>query len=231
MPEVAVACSRGGGGDPVQRSQHDTGEYPSAEQSEEREQAHRPPGVADEDLEEVAAIRRPRPTDDRDVPVRHEPQQQEADGEQRDSGHDEKACVAERQLESDGESARSRHLADPIADAGHRLDDPRFAEPLSEGGDRDAHRIRERVGVRIPGALEEVFGADHSATGRHQHVEDRELLTGQRDISTVPEHFAAEAIEAHAPRLDDRGSSRRRAAGSSARRRSTSSRKANGLVR
>ena len=58
MREVAVAGAARGIRDPIQRTQHDPGEQPPADQPEQDEQHHRPPRVPDEHLEQVGAVRR-----------------------------------------------------------------------------------------------------------------------------------------------------------------------------
>ena len=50
-----------GGGDPVERPQDDAGEQPPADESQHGESRDRPPGVLDEHLEEVGAVRGPPP--------------------------------------------------------------------------------------------------------------------------------------------------------------------------
>jgi hypothetical protein len=54
---------------------------------------------------------------------------------------------------------------DAVADAGHRGDDPGFAEAFAQSRDRDAHGVGERVGVLIPRPFQELFGADATAFG------------------------------------------------------------------
>ena len=56
--EVTVAGPACGIRDPIQRAQHDAGEQPAADEAEDHQQRHRPPGVADEHLDEVGAVRR-----------------------------------------------------------------------------------------------------------------------------------------------------------------------------
>jgi len=41
---------------------------------------------------------------------------------------------------------------DPVSDPRHGGDDPRLSEPLAQSRHRDPHRVRERVGVLVPGS-------------------------------------------------------------------------------
>src|SRR3954451_20376306 len=84
---------------------------------------------------------------------------------------------------------------DAVAGAGHRGDDPGFAEAFAQCRDRDAHGVGERVGVPIPRPLQELFGADDTAFGGDENLEHGELLPGQRDVAPVAVDLAAERIE------------------------------------
>jgi len=53
---------------------------------------------------------------------------------------------------------------DAVAGAGDGGDDPRFAKPLAQSRDRDAHGVGERVCVLIPRPFQELFGADDTAS-------------------------------------------------------------------
>src|SRR4029079_7817677 len=74
---------------------------------------------------------------------------------------------------------------DAIADAGNRGDQPWFAESLAQSRDRDAHGVRERVGVLVPCPFQELFGADDTALGPDEDFEDGELLPRQCDVAAV----------------------------------------------
>ena len=75
----------GGVGDAIEGPQHDAREHPAADESEDDQQRERPPGVPDEHLDEIRAVRGESSADHLHVALRHEPQQQEADREQRDA--------------------------------------------------------------------------------------------------------------------------------------------------
>src|SRR3954454_19655353 len=83
---------------------------------------------------------------------------------------------------------------DAVADAGHRGDDPGFAEALAQSRDRDAHGVGERVCVLIPGPFQELLSADDTAFGSDEDFEHGELLPGQRDVAAVSVDLAAERI-------------------------------------
>src|SRR3954453_18578695 len=89
-------------------------------------------------------------------------------------------------------------VVDGVADAGHRGDQPGFAEPLAQRRDRDAHGVGERVGVLVPRPFQEFLGADNTALGRDEDFEHRELLPRQRDVAAVAVDLAAERIQAQA---------------------------------
>src|SRR5688572_6811022 len=84
---------------------------------------------------------------------------------------------------------------DPVADAGHRGDEPWLAQAFAQGGDGDADGVGEGVGVLVPGPLQELFGADDPALGGDEHFEDGELLPGERDVASVAEDLPAEGVE------------------------------------
>src|SRR5436305_9044662 len=88
--------------------------------------------------------------------------------------------------------------ADAVSGAGHRGDDPGFAEAFAQSRDRDAHGVGERVCVLIPRSLQEFFGADDTAFGTDEDFEHGELLPGQRDVAAVAVDFAAERIQTQA---------------------------------
>src|SRR3954467_15075855 len=83
---------------------------------------------------------------------------------------------------------------DAVPGAGHGGDDPGFAEAFAQRRDRDAHSVGERVCVLIPRSLQELFGADDTAVGSGEDIEDGELLPGQRDVAAVAVDLAAERI-------------------------------------
>src|SRR5947209_2947856 len=74
-----------------------------------------------------------------------------------------------------------RVSADAVSGAGHGGDDRGFAEALAQSRDRNANGVGERVGVLIPGPLQQLFGADDTSFGGDEHFEHGELLAGQRD--------------------------------------------------
>jgi len=86
---------------------------------------------------------------------------------------------------------------DAVADARHGVNDPRFAEAFTQRRDSDAHRVGERVGVLIPRAFQELFGADDSAFGGDEDFEHGELFPGQRDVAvfTWPARFPVARID------------------------------------
>src|SRR6476646_2716423 len=86
-----------------------------------------------------------------------------------------------------GTSSLAHRCVDPVADAGHRGDEPWFAESLAQGRDGDADGIGERVGVLVPSPLEQLFGADDAASGGDENLEHGELLPGERDVAPVAE--------------------------------------------
>jgi hypothetical protein len=106
---------------------------------------------------------------------------------------------------SPGRLSTSTAGVDAIADARLRGDDPRRAEPFAQGGDGDADGVGEGVGVLVPGALQQLFGADDPALGGDEDFEHGELLAGERDVAPVAEDLAAEGIQPQARDLVDRG--------------------------
>src|SRR4051794_11838703 len=92
---------------------------------------------------------------------------------------------------------------DAVADAGHRGDDPGFAEAFAQSRDRDAHGAGERVCVLIPCSLQELFGGDDPAFGSHEDFEHCELLPGQCDVAAVAVDLAAERIQPQTRDLSD----------------------------
>src|SRR5687768_12751366 len=84
---------------------------------------------------------------------------------------------------------------DAVADTGDRGDQPGLAEPFAQCGYRDAHGVREGVGVLVPGSAEELFGTDDTAFGGHEDLEYGELLPGERDVASVAEDLPAERIQ------------------------------------
>src|SRR4051794_13083856 len=74
---------------------------------------------------------------------------------------------------------------DAVAGAGHRGDDPGFAEAFAQCRDRDAHGVGDRVGVLIPCPFQELFGADDAAFGSDEDFEHGELFAGERDVAAV----------------------------------------------
>src|SRR5438874_3114184 len=87
---------------------------------------------------------------------------------------------------------------DAVPGAGHRGDDPGFAEAFAQCRDRDAHGVGERVCVLVPRPFQELFGADDAALGGDEHLEHRELLAGERDVAAVAVDLAAERIQTEA---------------------------------
>src|SRR6476619_2761601 len=63
----------------------------------------------------------------------------------------------------------------PVARTRHRSDDRRSPELASQGQDRDAHGVAERVQSIVPDALHQLLGADDLAGIRHELLEHREL--------------------------------------------------------
>src|SRR3954453_14801823 len=85
---------------------------------------------------------------------------------------------------------------DAVSGAGHGGDDPGFAEPFAQGRDGDAYGVGERVGVLVPRAFQELFGAYDSAFGGAEDFEDGEIFPGQRDVAAVAVDLSAERVEA-----------------------------------
>ena len=123
-------------------------------------------------------------------------------GEQHGAGEHEEAGVAEGELEANAQPGRSIHRSrlavDAVADAGHGGDDPGLAEALAQARDRDAHGVRERVGVLVPRSRQQLLGADDTAFGGDEDLEHGELLPGQRDVAAVAVDLAAERIQPQA---------------------------------
>src|SRR6185437_7699658 len=88
--------------------------------------------------------------------------------------------------------------ADAVPAAGHGGDEPGVAEAFAQGRDRDAHGVGERVGVLIPRAFQELFGADDTAFGSDEHFEHGELLAGERDVAAIAVDLAAERVQTQA---------------------------------
>ena len=130
--------------------------------------------------------------------------------EQQDTSEHEEPGVTEGEFEANAQTRRSIHGRprlgvrfgiDAVPDAGHRGDQPGFAEPLAQGRDRDAHGVGERIGVLVPRPLQELLGADHTAFGGDENFEHGELLPGQRDVPAVPVDLAAERVQPQASDL------------------------------
>src|SRR4051794_6401469 len=100
-------------------------------------------------------------------------------------------------------AAGGRPVLDAVPDAGHGGDDPRFTEPFTQPGDRDAHGVGERIGVLVPGPFQQLLSADDTALGGHQHFQYGELLASQRDMAAVAVDLPAERIQAQARDLPD----------------------------
>lgn len=58
------------------------------------------------------------------------------------------------------------------------------------------HRVGERVGVRVPGLLQQVLGAHHPAFRPHQQFQDGQFLRGEPDVGARPRHASAVGVEA-----------------------------------
>src|SRR5437660_11941914 len=84
---------------------------------------------------------------------------------------------------------------DAVPDAGHGGDDCGFAEAFAQCRNRDAHGVGERVGVLVPGAFQQLLGADDAAFGGDENFEHGELLAGERDVAAVAVDLSAERIE------------------------------------
>ena len=118
------------------------------------------------------------------------------------------AGVAESEFEANAQTRSSIHApplapgvrlrVDAVAGAGHGGDDPGLAEALAQPRDRDAHGVRERVGVLVPRSRQEFLGADDTAFGGDENLEHRELLPGQRDVAAVAVDLSAERIQPQA---------------------------------
>jgi hypothetical protein len=93
---------------------------------------------------------------------------------------------------------------DAVADTGHGGDQPWLAEPLAQGRDGDAYGVGKRVRVLIPCPLQEHFGADDTAFGRHEDLEHGELLAGQRDVAAVAVDLAPERVQPQTGELEHR---------------------------
>src|SRR6187397_335217 len=74
---------------------------------------------------------------------------------------------------------------DAVSHARHSGDDPGLAETLAQPRDRDPHGVRERVGVLVPRAFEQLLGADDTAVRSDENLEHRELLPRQCDVPVV----------------------------------------------
>ena len=83
----------------------------------------------------------------------------------------------------------------PVSDSGRVLDDLRFSELASQSADRDADGVGERVGVLIPGLLEQSLCAERARAGPEQRFEDSELLGGEVKLSPISSGGAAERVE------------------------------------
>jgi len=68
-------------------------------------------------------------------------------------------------------------------------------------GDRD--RVTERIGVLVPHLLKQLLGADHSAVGGQQDLQDAELLPGQRDRLPGPADPAPDQVDGQIPAEHD----------------------------
>jgi hypothetical protein len=59
---------------------------------------------------------------------------------------------------------------DAVPDPGRVVDDVRFSELAAQAADRHAHGVGERVGVLIPGLLEQSFGAERTLERRRMRT-------------------------------------------------------------
>src|SRR4051794_20735295 len=84
---------------------------------------------------------------------------------------------------------------DAVADARNRGDDPGLAQPLAQRRDGDAYGVGERVGVLVPGPLEQFLSTDHATLGSDQDLEHGKLLAGERDVAAVAVDLAAERVQ------------------------------------
>src|SRR3954452_16905385 len=91
-----------------------------------------------------------------------------------------------------------RWSVDAVSDPGDGGDDTWLAEPLAQSRDGDADGVRERIGVLVPGALQQLLCADDAAFGRDENLEHGELLAGQGDVAVVAVDLAAERVEPQA---------------------------------
>ena len=88
-----------------------------------------------------------------------------------------------------------RLLGDAVSDAGRVLDDVRFSELAAQAADRDADGVGERVGVLIPGLLEQSFCAERAGAGPEQRFEHGELFGGEVELSAVAGGGTGERVE------------------------------------
>ena len=99
------------------------------------------------------------------VAVGYVAQQEHPDhGQQESTGNEEESGVAHGEFQSGAEPGRLfmstarvggvRAGVDSVADAGHRGDEPWFAESFAQCGDGDADGVGEGVGVLVPGPLQ-----------------------------------------------------------------------------
>ena len=84
---------------------------------------------------------------------------------------------------------------DAVSDPGCVLDDLRLSELAAQAADRDAYRVGERVGVLVPGLLEQSFRAERARADPEQRFEHGELFGGEIEPSAVAGGSASERVE------------------------------------
>jgi hypothetical protein len=80
----------------------------------------------------------------------------------------------------------------------------RFSELAPKPADGHRHRLGERVGVLVPGLLQELLGAQVAGRGGHQRLQHGQFLRGQRERAALVPGEAGQAIELHPALLERR---------------------------
>ena len=93
------------------------------------------------------------------------------------------------------------------------LDRRRVAELRAQPADRHLDDVRERVGVLVPDAGEQLLGGDGRAVGGEQHLEHAELLRAQRQQAAAAARDPLRRVEADVALREHRRQRRLRAAG------------------
>src|SRR5207248_10278757 len=87
----------------------------------------------------------------------------------------------------------SSRLAEGVADAAYRLDQPRLAARLRlapQVADVDVERVRREAEVVTPDTLEDDRASEHLARVEQKQLEQRELRAGELDWIAVPPHLS-----------------------------------------